>query len=376
MKITRVDAFAIGIGEVGDPEYLVNDDFRYSIYGTHHQTVIARVETDAGIVGYGEGQSPISPEATKSIVETALRPILLGRDPLDSSALWYHMYSAMRERGHQTGFYPDAMAAVDIALWDIKGRATGLPVYKLLGGAFRERVPVYNNVSASTPAEAAEEAKSHSEAGYGGVKLHIRGAVSETAAIAEAVRDVVGPDVRIMVDVHTYHSVSSAISLGRRLEAIDATWLESPLVPEDIGGLVELSRALDVPVASSEWTRTRWDLRETFERRAFDIVMPDIARTGLTEGMAIATLADTYNIPVAPHIGGGGIVSIAASIHYSAAIPNFFIMEHNRNAYPLRGRIASGRPEVVYGAFLLPKRPGLGIEISDKALAEFSVDGD
>ena len=124
--------------------------------------------------------------------------------------------------------------------------------------------------------------------------------------MAEAVRDAVGPDVKIMVDVHTFYTVSPAIALGRKLEAIDAAWLESPLVPEDIGGLAELSRALDVPVASSEWTRTRWDLREAFERRAFDIVMPDIARTGLTEGMAIATLADTYNIPVAPHVGGGG----------------------------------------------------------------------
>ena len=238
MKITRVDAFAIGIGDVGETEYLVNDDFRYSIYGTRHQTVIARVETDAGVIGYGEGQSPISPETTKTIVETALRPILLGRDPLDSSALWYRMYSAMRERGHQTGFYPDALAAVDIALWDIKGKATGLPVYKLLGGAFRDRVPVYNGVSATTPAEAAAEAKSHAEAGYGGVKLHIRGSVPETAEVAQAVRDAVGPEVKIMVDVHTYHSVSSAIALGRRLEAIDATWLESPLVPEDIGGLV------------------------------------------------------------------------------------------------------------------------------------------
>ena len=280
MKITRVDAFAIGIGDVGETEYLVNDDFRYSIYGTRHQTVIARVETDAGVIGYGEGQSPISPETTKTIVETALRPILLGRDPLDSSALWYRMYSAMRERGHQTGFYPDALAAVDIALWDIKGKATGQPVYKLLGGAFRDRVPVYNGVSATTPNEAGGEANSHVEAGYGGVKLHIRGSVSETAEVAEAVRDAVGPGIKIMVDVHTYHTVSSAIALGRRLEAIDATWLESPLVPEDIGGLVELSRALDVPVASSEWTRTRWDLREAFERRALDIVMPDIGRTG------------------------------------------------------------------------------------------------
>ena len=374
MKITRVDAFAIGIGDAVEPEYLVNDDFRYSIYGTRHQTVIARVETDAGIVGYGEGQSPISPETTKSIVDTALRPMLLGRDPLDSAALWYRMYSAMRERGHQTGFYPDALAAVDIALWDIKGKATGLPVYKLLGGAFRERVPVYNNVSATTPTEAAAEAKSHVEAGYGGVKLHIRGTPSETAEVAEAVRDAVGPDVKIMVDVHTFYTVSPAIALGRRLEAIDAAWLESPLIPEDIGGLAELSRALDVPVASSEWTRTRWDLREAFERRAFDIVMPDIARTGLTEGMVIATLADTYNIPVAPHIGGGGVVSIVASIHYSAAIPNFIIMEHNRNAYPLRGRIASGQPDVVDRAFPLPDRPGLGIEISDEALAKYSVD--
>ena len=361
MKITRVDAFAIGIGDAGEPEYLVNDDFRYSIYGTRHQTVIARIETDAGIVGYGEGQSPISPETTKSIVDTTLRPMLLGRDPLDSSALWYRMYSVMRERGHQTGFYPDALAAVDIALWDIKGKATGLPVYKLLGGAFRERVPVYNNVSATTPAGGPAEAKSHVEAGYGGVKLHIRGSVSETAEVAGPVPRRRGAGCQnhgrrthLLYRFARHRPGPEAGGYRRGVAGVTAC-PGGHRRPRRAFALARRSRGVERVAAAP-----RWDLREAFERRAFDIVMPDIARTGLTEGMAIAALADTYNIPVAPHIGGGGVVSIVASIHYSAAIPNFLIMEHNRNAYPLRGRIASGQPEVIDGAFPLSDRPGAG----------------
>ncbi len=188
-----------------------------------------------------------------------------------------------------------------------------------------------------------------------------------------AVRERVGPKIKLMVDLHTQYSVPEATLLGRGLEALDVMWLESPTVPEDIPGQAALSAALDMSVAIGEWTRTRFELREVFERRACDITMPDIARTGLTEGKRIASLADTYNIPVTPHIGGGGILSIAATIQFSAAIPNFLIMEHSPGAYEMKGQITSRKPIVQDGAFVLDDTPGIGVTIDPEALEAYVI---
>ncbi len=173
--------------------------------------------------------------------------------------------------------------------------------------------------------------------------------------------------------MHTTLSVPAAIELGRKLEALGVLWLESPTVPEDIQGQAEIARALDMAVAIGEWTRTRFEMREAMERRAYDIAMPDIGRTGLTEGKKIACLADTYNIPVAPHVGGGGILSIAATVHFSASIPNFLIMEHSPDAYATKCQIVKAPLPVADGAFLVSDSPGLGVQVDEEALSRLAV---
>lgn len=380
MKITQVEAFALRYQTEKSSEqptenyYLPAEGWR-CIYARHHETMVVRITTSEGIVGYGEGQSPVSPRTSKTAVEDLCRPILIGQDPFDVEYLWQRMFAGMRERGHYTGFYIDALAGCDIALWDIIGQATAKPIHKVLGGRYRDRIPLYAGVGGSSPEAAAEQAAKSVSEGYAGLKIHSTLSRAEILEIVAAVRERVGPKVKLMVDLHTQYSVPEATMLGRGLEELDVMWLESPTVPEDIPGQAALAAALDMSVAIGEWTRTRFELREVFERRACDITMPDIARTGLTEGKRIASLADTYNIPVTPHIGGGGILSIAATIQFSAAIPNFLIMEHSPGAYEMKGQITSRKPTVQDGAFVLDDTPGLGVTIDTEALEAFVIDG-
>lgn len=378
MKITQVEAFALryqtekSAEEPTDDYYIPPEGWR-SIYSRHHETMVVRITTSEGIVGYGEGQSPVSPRTSKTIVEDLCRPILMDTDPFDVEFLWQRMFTAMRERGHYTGFFIDALAGCDIALWDIIGKATGKPVHKVLGGRYRDRIPLYAGVAGSTPEAAAAQATKHVSQGYGGLKIHTTHGRAEILEIVAAVRERVGPKIKLMVDLHTQYSVPEATLLGRGLEELDVMWLESPTAPEDIPGQAALAQALDMSVAIGEWTRTRYELREVFERRACDITMPDIARTGLTEGKRIASLADTYNIPVTPHIGGGGILSIAATVQFSATIPNFLIMEHSPEAYESKGQITTRKPMIEDGAFVIDDVPGLGIVIDTETLEAFAI---
>jgi L-alanine-DL-glutamate epimerase-like enolase superfamily enzyme len=380
MKITHVEAFALRFqteksSEQQEPHYSVSAEGWRSIYSRHHETTVVRITTSDGIVGYGEAQSPVSPRTSKTIVEDLCRPILMGKDPFDVEYLWQRMFTSMRERGHYTGFFIDALAGCDIALWDILGQATAKPVHKVLGGRYRDRIPLYAGIGGTTPEAAVAQANKHVSQGYGGLKIHTTHGRAEILEIVAAVREQVGPQVKLMVDLHTQYSVPEAIMLGRGLEELDVMWLESPTAPEDIPGQAALAQALDMSVAIGEWTRTRFELREVFERRACDITMPDIARTGLTEGKRIASLADTYNIPVTPHIGGGGILSIAATVQFSATIPNFLIMEHSPEAYESKGQITTRKPTVEDGAFVIDDMPGLGIVIDTEALEAFAISG-
>ena len=379
MKITNVEAFALRYQtekpskEQTDNYYLHDEGWR-SIYSRYHETMVVRITTSDGIVGYGEGQSPVSPRTSKTIVEDLCRPVLMGKDPFDVEYLWQRLFTAMRERGHYTGFYIDALAGCDIALWDIIGQATGKPVHKVLGGRYRDRIPLYAGIAGNTAESAAAQAAKHVADGYRGLKIHTTLPRPEILEIVAAVREQVGPDVKLMVDLHIQYSVPEATLLGRGLEKLDVMWLESPTAPEDIPGQAALAAALDMSVAIGEWTRTRYELREVFERRACDITMPDIARTGLTEGKRIASLADTYNIPVTPHIGGGGILSIAATLQFSAAIPNFLIMEHSPGAYESKGQITVRKPVIEEGAFVVNDLPGHGVIIDTEALERFAID--
>ncbi|MBT3556019.1 MAG: mandelate racemase/muconate lactonizing enzyme family protein [Chloroflexi bacterium] len=385
MKIKEITAFPIRISREDDEEgndrpsvidfgdYFVDESAFTSIYSKHHETTVIKIETDTGIVGWGEAQSPVAPRTTQVIVEDLVRPLVLGRDPFDIEAIWTRNFGAMRERGHPTGFYIDAIGGTDIALWDIVGKATGKPVHKLAGGRYRDKVKLYAGLGGTDPEKVADAAEEHVGLGYKALKLHLLLDVEGVAEIASAVRTRVGPDIMLMCDVHMRQSLTSAIKLGRALEKLDFTWLESPLVPDDIPGAVALSEALDMAVAIGEWSRTRYEMREAFERRAYDIVMHDIARTGITEGHRIGTIADTYNIPVAPHVGGGGILSVAATVEYSASCSNFMIMEHGHHANSYKNAITSEEYGPSNGYFEVSDKPGLGIEIDQSLVEKYLV---
>ena len=175
------------------------------------------------------------------------------------------------------------------------------------------------------------------------------------------------------MDIHGTRDVSEAIELGRGLEALDVRWLEAVTLAEDVHGHAEIARALDMQVATGEWLRTSWEWRQWIEYRAFDVAMPDIARTGLSEGKRIAALCDTYNLPIAPHLGGGGTIAVAASIHYALAVPNFQILEHMHTAHETRSRIAKIYPSPKDGYFLPSDSPGLGGEVNEDAVIRFSI---
>jgi len=355
-------------------DYTIAADAWTSIYSRNHETCLVRLETDTGLVGWGEGQAPVSGRATAAIVEDLCTPLLLERDPFDVEYIWYRLYSAMRERGHITGFYVDALAGVDLALYDLLGKALGKPVYKLLGGAFRPEVLAYAGLGGTAPEPVAAHALSLVAAGYSALKLHLRVPNPDLLKIVAAVREAVGSRVTLMVDIHGTRDVSGAIELGRGLEALGVGWLEAPCQPEDVRGQAEIARALDMQVATGEWLRTTWEWRQWIEQRSFDVAMPDIARTGLSEGKRIAALCDSFNLPIAPHVGGGGILAVAATVHYSAAIPNFQIMEHSHGtAHAWKGSIASSYPEPVGGVFPLPTAPGLGVEIDEAAVARYDT---
>jgi len=354
-------------------DYFVDESAFTSIYSKHHETTVIKIETDTGIVGWGEAQSPVAPRTTQVIVEDLVRPLILGRDPFDIEAIWTRNFGAMRERGHPTGFYIDAIGGTDIALWDIVGKATGKPVHKLAGGRYRDKIKLYAGLGGTDPEKVADAAEEHVGLGYKALKLHLLLDVEGVVEIASAVRKRVGPDIMLMCDVHMRQSLTSAIKLGRALEILDFTWLESPLVPDDIPGAVALAEALDMAVAIGEWSRTRYEMREAFERRAYDIVMHDIARTGITEGHRIGTIADTYNIPVAPHVGGGGILSVAATVEYSGSCSNFMIMEHGHHANGYKNAITSEEYGPSNGYFEVSDKPGLGIEIDQSLVEKYLV---
>ena len=357
------------IRDLGD--HFIDETHHTSIYSKFHETTVVRVETSDGIVGWGESQSPVSPNTTATIINDLVYPLIIDADILDVEAIWHNNFTAMRERGHYTGFYIDAISGVDIAIWDAIGKTFKLPTHKLMGGRHRNSVKIYNGIGGRDPKKVAEMAEWSISKGYKALKLHLRETIEGTIDIVSEVRKTVGNNIDLMLDVHMMFNTHEAIKLGKQLENFNVYWLESPSDPNDIPGQVEISRSLDMPIANGEWTRTKFEMREIFEKRAYDISMPDIARTGLTGAKQIASIAHLYNIPVAPHIGGGGILSVASTVQFSIATPNFLIMEHSEQGNKMKSLFLSKPFEPENGSFPVTEEPGLGIDINEESLQKF-----
>jgi galactonate dehydratase len=317
-----------------------------------------------------EALAPVAAEAVAGIVVGLLRPLLLGADPADVEPLWGRLYGAMRVRGHRTGFYIDALAAVDIALWDLFGQLAQQPVARLLGGRYRDRLRVYHSgVAGRTPAERAEMAVGLAGQGFSGVKLHLGHSVDEDVESVLAIRAACGPGLAIMLDGHWRYTVKEALQIGRRLDSAGLLFFEAPIAPEDTAGHAALAAALAVPIAIGEGERTRWQFLSLLQARALDIAQPDIGRTGLSEGRRIAHLCETFNVPVAPHVSTGLGIRFAATLHYAAALDNFLILEHQGALLPAINASLTSPITITGGEIAVPTGPGLGVTLNEAAIA-------
>lgn len=345
---------------------------------TQRSTTLVEVFTDKGITGWGEAfaQGLEPPEIAATVIDKALRPLVLGANPLDMEVLWHRMYHATRDYGRK-GSVIAAISAIDIALWDIAGKFHDVPVYSLLGGAFRTRVQPYATgfyrIKGQGEAQRlADEALRHFEAGFSAMKVKLGyGVQDDIACMGEIARAVEGRPVTLMIDTNHAYGRADALRLGRALEDYNLRWYEEPVVPEDIAGYKELRSKLSIPIAGGENEHTMYGFRDLIGGAAVDIAQPDIGSCGgITAVRHITALAQSHGVQVNPHVWGSAIAQ-AASLQVIAALPIAHhsihaeepILEYDRSSHPFRQQLVTRPIEQVDGWVNIPSLPGLGVDL-------------
>jgi len=349
---------------------------------------LVEVITDEGITGWGEAfaQGLEPPQIALAAIESALAPLLIGANPLDTEVLWHRMYHATRDFGRK-GSVVAAISAVDIALWDIAGKAYGVPIHQLLGGAFRTRVQAYATgfyriKGQGESARLGEEARQHFEAGFTAMKVKLGyGLADDIAVMREVRRALASLAVTLMVDTNHAYGASDAIRLGRALEEYALRWYEEPVAPEDLAGYCELRRSLSIPIAGGENEHTLFGFRELLGARCVDVAQPDIGSAGgFTACRHIIALAHAHGVQVNPHVWGSAIAQ-AASLQLIAAVPIAHhsvyasdpIFEYDRSAHPFRQQLVKEPIHHDRGWLEIPTRPGLGVEVDREVIARYQV---
>lgn len=342
--------------------------------------LFVRVETDEGIYGWGEGSLHGAIESVEAAIHE-LGAVLIGKDPSGPERHWQAMYHAWRWRGGPT--LSTAMAALDIALWDIEGKRLGVPVYRLLGGPFRTRLRGYAShwlSGVTTPEGAFEGAREAIRRGFTAFKWgpfnptllreNEAKAIADATALMAAAREGAGPDAEIFVECGERLSPRTAVLAAQAFLPYRPGWFEEPIPFENPRAMIRLQQELPVPIATGERLLSRWEYRELLEGGGCKIAQPDLMHAaGITEVRKIASLADTYYIPIAPHNPGGPICTLA-SMHLAAAIPNFLILEQMEEERALRDALCTVPVTFSDGHFDLPTGPGLGTDLNLDLLAE------
>ncbi|HYZ25430.1 MAG TPA: mandelate racemase/muconate lactonizing enzyme family protein [Geminicoccaceae bacterium] len=345
-------------------------------------TTLVRVETEGGLVGFGEAKAAVGSAGTNAAlitcIEQELAPLLIGQDARDISRLWDVMYNGSRAhfaiaRGHgfpvlgRRGLSLAAIAGIDIALWDILGKSLGAPVWRLLGGRRQERMPAYASGGWAPADRIAAELQGFLDRGaFRAVKMRVGagdGSLEHSIRRVRAAREGLDAAVEIMCDAHGTWTVAEAKRFCRAVAACDVAWLEEPVSADDKRGQAEVRAATDIPIASGESEFTRFDFRDLIELRAVDILQPDLSIAGgITEGMRIEALASAHQLRFAPHLWGGAL-TFAAGLHVAAVASSGFILEYSLGANPMLHELALEDFPVEGGMIEIPDRPGLGVTI-------------
>jgi L-alanine-DL-glutamate epimerase-like enolase superfamily enzyme len=371
LKITAVEAMYLRLPQVKEQ------------CDSGQDALIVRIATDAGIVGYGEVDS--APLAAKAVIEgpfshtatTGLAHVLIGEDPFRTEYLWQKMYRANIYSGRR-GIGIHAMSGIDMALWDIKGKALGLPIWRLLGGGFTRTLrPYASSLFGATPAETGDRARRFADQGFTAVKFGWdpmgQDAKTDVALVREARRGL-GPDRDLMIDAGLVFDAKTAIQRAKAFEEYDLFWFEEPLSPDDYEGYAKLSAATSLRIAAGEEESERRSFLQLLDVGKIDVVQVDLTRCGgFTEGMKIASLAADRGLPVVNH-GFTTYLNVAASLHYLASLPNTlglleFVVEEGTTL-----RHAISQPiRAVDGMVAVPEAPGLGIELLEDGILKYRV---
>lgn len=351
----------LGPGEsINEKGYFVRRGNR-SIYPSTDMSVLVKVTASDGTVGWGETYGIVAPQAVVAIIREVLGPVILGRDAREPAVIQEDLYDLMRVRGFFGGYYVDSIGGVDIALWDLLGRIAGLPLANLLGGCRQPRLPAYvSGLPKATLSERVELAKSWVARGFKAIKY--AGAVSREGVVAEmrALREALGPDVDLMVDLHWKYTAAEAIQLCDELAPYRPVFAEAPCQPEDTEGLAAVAARSRVPIAAGEEWRTVFECRPRMEARAISIIQPEMGHTGVTQFMAIGRMAAAFHLRVIPHASIGVGVFQAASLHAAAALPNCPYHEYQHSIFDRNLRYVTTTMRCEGGFFHLPDGPGHG----------------
>ena len=368
MKVSRIDTYILS------HDLEKKDCFAYSQYRYQSRKVLlCRITSSDGLVGWGESFGP--PEVHKTTIDQIYRPIVMGRDPFDSEVIWYDLYNKLRDHG-QGGLAIEAISALDNALWDIKSQAVGLPLYKLLGGGFYERIMpyatgFYRKEGAGELELLREEARCYLEEGFRAMKIKIGFGLDYDLEAVRTIRETVGPEVRLMIDANRAYTASEALEVGRALEPWDIAWYEEPVSPEDLGGYREVRQGLTIPVSGGEGESSVFGFERLLRKRVFDIVQPDCGVIGgLSSYRKVASLALLNSTLCYPHVWGSA-VALWTGIHAAFATPRVsmrlypapMLLEYDRTVNHLREKLSRRMPRIEDGWIYPPEKPGLGLDI-------------
>lgn len=330
--------------------------------------VIVVITTDAGMTGIGEAMGRPGATGTAGFINEVLAPMLIDEDPRHIEVLWQAMNEQLR-------FAPMGISGIDMALWDIRGKVYEDSLVNLLGGAFTETVDCYASPIPymKTPDDSANKAREFLKQGFHAMKLKIGRGISTDLAHVEAVRDVIGADVKLLVDANGAYTVGESVQLAKGLVEQGVFWLEEPVHPEYVDDLARIRRRVDLPIASGEWLGSIYQFRDLIKAEAVDVIMPNITRCGGVTGMMrIANFAALENVTVAPHGVGLGI-GIVTSIAACASISNFLIYEYNQLFNPLRHTIMNEPIDFQDGVLLPSIGHGLGITLNEETLDKYRL---
>jgi len=360
-------------GETVNPSgYFVRKGNR-TVYPRHNRSLVVKIITRDGVIGWGETYGLVAPLATAAIIADLLSGFVIGRDPATVEALHDELYDLMRVRGYTGGFYLDALAAIDIALWDIVGKIQNRPLHQVLGTAQRQLIPAYvSGLPKPTLAERVELALHWQSLGFDAFKFALP--VADDGALAElrALRSQLGPTAKIAVDLHWSLTADSAVELATELQPFAPWFLEAPVPTEEIEALRQVVARSAARIAVGEEWRTHYDARHRIERQACHIVQPEMGHTGITQFLRIAHLAAAHQLSVIPHATIGAGIFLAASLHASAVLSSIESHEFQHSIFQPFRHFTADALHCEAGAYSLPSGPGLGIEPSSAMLAKMT----